>query len=450
MKSISQDESVVCCADNQTLANQRTGQLLGNTRTRTELVAERPSWLQKLSRRLVLGQLQALRFGTLTLHDSGQTLQFGQPDQDGLHAEIYLHNAAAYPMVACNGSVGAGESYIHGFWTTPDLSAVTRLFVRNLEVLDAMEQGLARLGRPALKWMHWLNRNTLEGSRRNIQAHYDLGNELFENFLDPTMMYSAAIFDEPADNLEQAQRNKLERICRKLELKADDHLLEIGTGWGSMAIYAAQHYGCRVTTTTLSEEQFAYASQKVAELGLQDRITLLLRDYRELTGEYDKLVSIEMVEAVGHNYFRTYFEHCARRLKPHGLMLLQAITIRDQRYHQARKSVDFIQRYVFPGGSLPSVSLIAELTRKHTDLAMLHLEDIGLHYAHTLRHWYRNLQNARSHLQQLGYDDYFFRLWEFYLCYCEGGFDERSIGTAQILLSKPDARPDLKLHKHGV
>ena len=449
MKSISQEEPLVCYAEGQTMTDERASELLGKTRARAEKVAERPNWMQKLSRRLVLAQLKALRFGTLILHEDGEILHFGEPDSDGLHAEVYLHSAAAYPMVAGNGSVGAGESYIHGFWTTPDLSAVTRLFVRNLDVLDAMEQGLARLGRPALKWMHWLNRNTLKGSRRNIQAHYDLGNDLFENFLDPSMMYSAAIFPPQCDNLEQAQQHKLERICRKLELKPEDHLLEIGTGWGSMAIYAAQHYGCRVTTTTLSEEQYAYAKDKVAELGLQDRITLLLKDYRELTGEYDKLVSIEMVEAVGHNYFRTYFEHCAQRLKPHGLMLLQAITIRDQRYDQARKSVDFIQRYVFPGGSLPSVSLIGELTRKHTDLAMLHLEDIGLHYAETLRHWYRNLKNARSHLQQLGYDDYFFRLWEFYLCYCEGGFDERSIGTAQILFSKPEARPDLHLHTLG-
>ncbi|WP_304639883.1 class I SAM-dependent methyltransferase [Pseudomonas sp.] len=449
MKDIMQDKTLACCADDQSLLEARASQLLGDTRARAQRVAARRSWVQKLSRRLVLAQLSALRFGTLTVHEEDQVLQFGQDASDGLHAEIYLHSPAAYPMVAGNGSVGAGEAYLHGFWSTPDLSAVTRIFVRNMNVLDAMERGLARLGRPALKWLHWLNRNTLEGSRRNIQAHYDLGNELFKSFLDPTMMYSAAIFPPGCDNLEQAQLNKLERICRKLELKPDDHLLEIGTGWGSMAIYAAQHYGCRVTTTTLSDEQFTYATAKVAELGLQDRITVLLKDYRELKGEYDKLVSIEMVEAVGHNYFRTYFQHCAQRLKPKGLMLLQAITIRDQRYEQARRSVDFIQRFVFPGGSLPSVSLIGELTRRHTDLAMLHMEDIGLHYAQTLRHWHRNLKNARSHLQQLGYDDYFFRLWEFYLCYCEGGFDERSIGTAQILFSKPDARPELHLHNLG-
>ncbi|MEH6565613.1 MAG: cyclopropane-fatty-acyl-phospholipid synthase family protein [Halopseudomonas sp.] len=406
-------------------------------------------WLARLSRQAVLRQLSAINRGTLTVHEDGQTMHFGQPDHDELHAEIHILDAAVYSLIASNGSVGSGEAYIYGYWSSPDLTAVTRLFVRNLDVLDAMETGIARLGAPALKCLHWLNRNTLRGSRRNIQAHYDLGNALFENFLDPSMMYSAAIFPPSEDNLEQAQWNKLKRICNKLELNSDDHLLEIGTGWGSMAIYAATHFGCRVTTTTLSNEQYAFTAQRIRELGLEDRITLLLKDYRELEGEYDKLVSIEMVEAVGHEYFRNYFETCAARLKPQGLMLLQAITIRDQRYEQARRGVDFIQRYIFPGGSLPSVSLIAELTRKHTDLAILHLEDIGSHYARTLRHWHGNLRTARGELQHLGYDDAFFRLWEFYLCYCEGGFIERSISTAQLLLSKPDARPKLDLYALG-
>ncbi|KAA0692382.1 class I SAM-dependent methyltransferase [Halopseudomonas laoshanensis] len=450
MKNSRGESTASCCEPINSDAGERTRALLGATRDLNAEDKTRRSWLVRLSRKLVLKQLKAIERGTITVYDQGEIMHFGQPDSDGLHADIYVHSHAAYPMIATNGSIGSGEAYIHGFWTTPDLTAVTKIFVRNLDVLDAMEKGIARIGLPALKALHRFNRNTLSGSRRNIQAHYDLGNDLFENFLDPTMMYSAAVFPPQGDNLEQAQLNKLERICRKLELSADDHLLEIGTGWGSMAIYAAQHYGCRVTTTTLSKEQLAYATAKVEELGLQDRITLLLQDYRELTGEYDKLVSIEMVEAVGHEYFRTYFETCAKLLKPHGMMLLQAITIRDQRYDQARRSVDFIQRYIFPGGSLPSVSLIGELTRKHTDLSMLHLEDIGSHYARTLRFWHENLKTARGHLEQLGYDDYFFRLWEFYLCYCEGGFLERSIGTAQILLSKPDARPELDLYNLGV
>jgi cyclopropane-fatty-acyl-phospholipid synthase len=393
-----------------------------------------------LLRRAVLRKLEKLRHGLLLIQEGGDTLHFGTPLSE-LRAEIRVNDPAIWGLVAGNGSIGAGEAYIHGYWSTPDLTAVIRIFVANLEVLDAMEGGLARLGRPLVQGLHWLNRNTRRGSRRNIAAHYDLGNELFEQFLDPTMMYSAAMFRSEDDSLEQAQLNKLERICRKLALKPSDHLLEIGTGWGSMALYAATRYGCRVTTTTLSREQHAYTDQRIRDLGLADRVTLLLEDYRDLDGQYDKLVSIEMIEAVGHRYLPTYFEQCARLLKPDGLMLLQAITIRDQRYEQARSSVDFIQRYIFPGGALPSLQKMLDVVTRHTDFNLHHMEDFGLHYARTLRLWHENLRHARQRLEQLGYDDYFYRLWEFYLCYCEGGFLERTIGTAQLLLAKPAARP---------
>ncbi|ALN20455.1 SAM-dependent methyltransferase [Ectopseudomonas mendocina] len=393
-----------------------------------------------LLRRAVLRQLENLRHGLLLIQEGSDTLHFGTP-QSELRAEIRVSDPAVWSLVAGNGSIGAGEAYIHGYWSTPDLTAVIRIFVANLDVLDAMEGGLARLGRPLVQGLHWLNRNTRQGSRRNIAAHYDLGNDLFEQFLDSTMMYSAAMFRNEDDSLEQAQLNKLERICQKLALQPSDHLLEIGTGWGSMALYAASHYGCRVTTTTLSREQHAYTERRIREMGLQDRVTLLLEDYRDLKGQYDKLVSIEMIEAVGHRYLPTYFEQCARLLKPDGLMLLQAITIRDQRYEQACSSVDFIQRYIFPGGALPSVQKMLDVVTRHTDFNLHHMEDFGLHYARTLRLWHENLRQARQRLEQLGYDDYFYRLWEFYLCYCEGGFLERTIGTAQLLLAKPAARP---------
>ncbi|WP_273823977.1 SAM-dependent methyltransferase [Pseudomonas asplenii] len=393
-----------------------------------------------LLRRGVLRQLRALRHGQLLVVEDGERQVFGQPGS-GLLGEIHVQDPAAWGLVAGNGSIGAGEAFIHGYWTSPDLTAVIRVFVSNLDVLDAMEGGLARLGRPFIQGLHWLNRNTRQGSRKNIAAHYDLGNDLFEQFLDPTMMYSAAQFLSPEDSLEQAQLNKLERICQKLELKPGDHLLEIGTGWGSMAIHAAQHYGCKVTTTTLSREQLAYARQRVEALGLQDRITLLLEDYRDLTGQYDKLVSIEMIEAVGHRFLPDYFRQCARLLKSDGLMLLQSITIREQRYEQAKNSVDFIQRYIFPGGALPSVQKLLEVAGQHTDMNLLHMEDFGLHYARTLRLWHENFQQAHPRLAELGYDVYFLRLWEFYLCYCEGGFLERALGTAQLLLAKPAARP---------
>ncbi|MET1078343.1 MAG: cyclopropane-fatty-acyl-phospholipid synthase family protein [Pseudomonas sp.] len=393
-----------------------------------------------LLRRAVLRQLGQLRHGQLVILEGDERLVFGQAGA-ALQAEIQVLDPALWGLVAGNGSIGSGEAYIHGYWTSPDLTAVIRVFVSNLEVLDGMERGLALLGRPLIQGLHWLNRNTRKGSRKNIEAHYDLGNALFEQFLDPTMMYSAAQFLSPEDSLEQAQLNKLERICQKLALKPDDHLLEIGTGWGSMALYAAQHYGCRVTTTTLSQQQYAYTRQRIDALGLGERVTLLLQDYRDLTGQYDKLVSIEMIEAVGHPFLPTYFKRCAGLLKADGLMLLQAITIRDQRYEQAKGTVDFIQRYIFPGGALPSVNKMLDIVTRETDMNLHHMEDFGQHYARTLRLWHDNLRAARTNLEQLGYDSYFYRLWEFYLCYCEGGFIERTIGTAQLLLAKPAAQP---------
>lgn len=391
-----------------------------------------------LLRRGVLRQLSLLKHGQLLVIEDGERLLFGTPGST-LLGEIHVNDPALWGMVAGNGSIGAGEAFIHGYWSSPDLTAVVRVFVSNLDVLDAMEGGLARISRPLVQGLHWLNRNTRKGSQKNIAAHYDLGNDLFEEFLDPTMMYSAGQFLRPDDSLEQAQLNKLQRICQKLALQPGDHLLEIGTGWGSMALYAAQHYGCRVTTTTLSKEQYAFTAQRIEQLGLQDRVTLLLQDYRDLTGQYDKLVSIEMIEAVGHRFLPTYFKQCAQLLKSNGLMLIQAITIREQRYEQACRNVDFIQRYIFPGGALPSVQKMLDVVSRNTDMNLLHMEDFGLHYARTLRLWHENFRHAHGRLTELGYDDYFLRLWEFYLCYCEGGFLERAIGTAQLLLAKPAA-----------
>ncbi|MBV6288196.1 SAM-dependent methyltransferase [Pseudomonas aegrilactucae] len=393
-----------------------------------------------LLKRAVMGRLNHLRHGALVVIEPACVHHFGSAGAP-VQGQIQIVDEAVWAMIATNGSIGAGEAYIQGYWTSPDLTAVVRVLVSNLDVLDGLEGGLARLGRPLLYAAHWLNRNTRRGSRRNIAAHYDLGNTLFEQLLDPSMMYSAAMFRTPEDSLEQAQQYKLQRICQKLDLSATDHLLEIGTGWGGLAMYAARHYGCRVTTTTVSAEQYAYARQRVEAEGLQDRITLLLEDYRDLEGQFDKLVSIEMIEAVGHRYLSTYFKQCARLLKPDGLMLLQSITIREQRYAQACRSVDFIQRYIFPGGALPSVSVLLHVLGRDTDLNLHHMEDFGLHYARTLRCWHHNLQKARQPLQALGYDDSFYRLWEFYLCYCEGGFMERAIGTAQLLLAKSEARP---------
>jgi cyclopropane-fatty-acyl-phospholipid synthase len=395
--------------------------------------------LGSLARRAVLAQLRQLSRGHLRLISQGRQWTFGDVASP-LYAEVEIVDEAAWGLVAGNGSIGAGEGYIHGYWRSPDLAAVTRLFVANLDVLDAMEGGLARLARPALRLLHHFNRNTRRGARRNILAHYDLGNALFERLLDPTMMYSAARFDSAEQSLEQAQSSKLRQICQRLELKPGEHLLEIGSGWGSLAIHAALQHGCRVTTTTLSAAQHTHTLQRVKALGLERLVTVLHEDYRDLRGRFDKLVSIEMIEAVGHRYLPTYFRQCAALLKDDGLMLLQAITIRDQRYAQARRSVDFIQRYIFPGGALPSLSVLLDTASRQTALNLVHLEDFGQDYARTLRHWRDNLRHSRTELARLGYDDTFQRLWEFYLCYCQGGFEERTIGVAQMLWAGPQAR----------
>jgi len=375
------------------------------------------------------------------LLDSGTRHHYGaRTVRCPLEVTVRVHDARFWSELAFGGSIGAGEAYMEGYWSTDDLTALVRVLLQNRDVLDGMETGLARLTVPLQKSLHWLNRNTREGSRRNIAAHYDLGNDFFSLFLDPTMMYSSAIFERPEMTLEEAQRERLHRICRKLELKPGDHLLEIGTGWGGLAIHAAQHYGCRVTTTTISREQFGHARERVAAAGLADRVTLLLEDYRDLRGRYDKLASIEMIEAVGHAFYDTYFRQCGRLLEDEGLMLLQAITIADQRYAAARRSVDFIQRHIFPGSTIPSVSVMLDSLTRSTDMKLVHLEDIGPHYATTLRKWRENFLASLDRVRALGYPERFVRMWEFYLCYCEGGFEERAIGDVQMLLAKPGSR----------
>lgn len=399
------------------------------------------SWNQNVAKRMMFKLLARLRVGCLRIHEGDERYEFGQPaDQADVVADLHIHNPQTYADVAFGGSIGSGEAYMCGYWSSPNLTNVIRLFVRNLAALDAMDKSQSLVSQVLLKAFHWINRNTKEGSRKNISAHYDLGNDFFSLFLNSSMMYSSAIYPESDASLEIASSYKLQRVCEKLQLNADDHLLEIGTGWGGMAIYAAQYYGCKVTTTTISKEQRDFALARVAEAGLQDQITVLFDDYRDLSGQYSKLVSIEMIEAVGHEHYANYFSTCARLLKDNGLMLLQAITISDQRYDQARRSVDFIQRYIFPGGSLPSMAVISDLVCRHTDFNILHMEDIGEHYARTLHDWRQRFLAQLDAVRTRGFDERFIRMWEFYLCYCEGGFRERSIGTAQVLLAKPDYR----------
>lgn len=394
-----------------------------------------------LAKRMLFRVLDNIGTGSLTLHDNGEIRQFGQQTTASApHAEVFIHNPEVYRKVLTGGTIASGEAYIDGDWTATNLTEVTRLFSANLAMMEAMEAKQHWYMRLGLTIAHKFNRNTHEGSRRNISAHYDLGNDFFRLFLDPTMMYSAAVFDRKDASLDQAATDKLDAICQQLELDPGDHLMEIGTGWGGMAIHAAQHYGCRVTTTTISREQYEHASQRVRELGLDDRITVLCEDYRNLQGSFDKLVSIEMIEAVGHDFYSSYFNCCSRLLKDTGKMVIQAITISDQRYDSARRSVDYIKRYIFPGGCLPSLAVIADHLARDTDMQMVHLRDITRDYAITLAHWRQRFLQELDAVREMGFDDRFIRMWEFYLCYCEGGFRERIIGTVQLSFAKPGYR----------
>lgn len=398
------------------------------------------SLLASLGRRLLFAQLGKLQHGELIIVDDTGKRHFGQRSAEALSAVIHVDHPQLYADVAFGGSVGAGEAYIRGLWRCDDLVSLVRLFVLNRDVLNGMDSGWAWLSKPFLKLFHFWNRNSKAGSARNIAAHYDIGNELYKLMLDDTMAYSCGIFRTEHATLREASVEKFDTACRKLQLKPTDHLLEIGTGWGGMAIHAAKNYGCRVTTTTISKQQYDLAKQKVSAAGLQDRITLLLDDYRDLQGQYDKLVSIEMIEAVGANYLDTYLGKCASLLKPDGAMLLQAITLQDQFYKQVLKSVDFIQRYIFPGSFIPSVNAISNSMTRVTDLKITHLEDFGPHYAITLHHWRERFLESLPEVRKLGYSDSFIRMWEYYLCYCEGGFMERQLGLAQVLFTKPGYR----------
>jgi cyclopropane-fatty-acyl-phospholipid synthase len=391
--------------------------------------------LTALARRLFFARLAALRHGRLRIREGSETHVFGGPS-GGLDATLVVRDPACSSEIAFGGSIGAGESYMLGHWRSDDLGTLMRLMLQNREALDALETGIARITAPLRRFAHWLHRNTRAGSRRNISAHYDLGNDLFRLFLDETMMYSCAFFERPEMTLAEASTAKLDRICRSLALGPGDHVLEIGTGWGGFALHAAGRYGCRVTTTTISPSQHALAVERIRAAGLDDRVTVLLEDYRDLRGRYDKLVSIEMIEAVGHQYLGDYFRCCAGLLNPGGRMLLQAITIADRHYFRTRDEVDFIKRYIFPGAFIPAISAMAQAMAVSSDLRIVHLEDIGPHYATTLARWRDNFLSNLARVRALGYPDTFIRMWEFYFCYCEAGFAERQLGDVQMVLAR--------------
>ncbi|WP_420890911.1 class I SAM-dependent methyltransferase [Marinobacter suaedae] len=406
--------------------------------TPDQAVAPNP-WADRMARKLVVQQFERLAHGRLLVKDvDGENLTFGDGDSRYPAAELLVHDSSTWRDLLTGGSVGAAEAFVAGDWSSPDLVALLRFFTRNIDRMNAFEDRYSWVTKPALKGLHWLNRNTKEGSRKNISAHYDLGNDLFEMFLDPSMMYSSAIYPNDESSLDEAATHKLDTICRKLDLKPTDHVIEIGTGWGGFAIHAAKHYGCHVTTTTISSEQLELARTRVKEEGLEEQITLLFDDYRDLEGKFDKLVSIEMIEAVGPQFLDSYISQINQLLKPDGLALIQAITMPEQRYQRALKNVDFIQRCIFPGSFIPSFGAILDSVRSRSNLVMTHAEDIGFHYARTLSDWCKRFMAQGDKVEKLGYDLAFRRLWQFYFAYCEAGFSERAIGVSQLLLAKPE------------
>ncbi|GGY75449.1 cyclopropane-fatty-acyl-phospholipid synthase [Cellvibrio zantedeschiae] len=398
-------------------------------------------WLDIFARKILLQLLQKIENGHLTLEDKGEIYSFGEAQESAtLIAHISVTHPAFYRQVVFGGSIGAGEAYMFKNWWSPDLVQVIRLMAINMPVLQQLDSKWSAAFNIACRIAHRLRPNTIAKARENISAHYDLGNDFFRLFLDSTMLYSAAIYPSESSTLEEASLNKMAHICKRLRLNAHDHLLEIGAGWGGMAIFAAKTTGCRVTSVTISKEQFIYATEWVKREGLEKQVTVLLQDYRLIEGTFDKLVSIEMIEAVGHEFYGEYFSKCSSLLKPDGLMLIQAITIQDQRFEYARKNTDFIQQYIFPGGCLPSNTVVANHITEDTDMQIVGLEDITQDYARTLADWRKAFSQNLDAVKAQGFDEVFMRMWDFYLCYCEGGFTERAISTAQYVFAKPLAR----------
>ena len=397
--------------------------------------------IQRFARRILFALLKRVAHGQIVVKDGGEQHIFGSTRGDTqVRAVVTVHDPRLYPTVAFGGSIGSGEAYMSGYWSCDDLTALFRIVSKNKDVIDNIELGWARIKAPLYKHFAKVRGNSRRGSRKNIADHYDLGNDFYALFLDDTMAYSCGIFENGASRLKEASVAKFDRICKKLSLGPKDHVLEIGTGWGGFALHAAGRYGCRVTTTTISERQFAFAQKRIHDAGLADKVTILQKDYRDLTGQYDKLVSIEMIEAVGHLYLDTFFKCCSDRLKETGMMLLQAITLPDQSYDLQLKTVDFIKRYIFPGSFIPSVTAISTAMTRSTDLRLFHLEEISPHYATTLRQWRERFQKNLPKVRELGFSEPFIRMWEYYLCYCEGGFQERYLGDVQMLLVKPFCR----------
>jgi cyclopropane-fatty-acyl-phospholipid synthase len=388
-----------------------------------------------------------LKGGTLTVVDPAGTHRFGEGAPE---VTMVVHDPSVYWSTLRQGSVGLGRDYADGLWDCDDLTTLTRVLNRGLRPVTAVQDAVGQAVGASTDWLRRLRPPPKHSDRYNIQAHYDLSNDFFALMLDETMTYSSAMFVQPDMSLADAQRVKLDRLCIKLGLGPDDHVVEIGTGWGGFACHAAANYGCRVTTTTISDAQFEFASKRVVDEGLADLVTVLDQDYRDLRGTYDKLVSIEMIEAVDWRQYDMFFRACAGLLHERGLMALQAITVEDRSFERAKNGTDFVREYIFPGGCIPSMEAITRSLRRATPMVVIDVEDIGRHYAETLRRWHQNLAECTVEVTALGLDARFQRLWNFYLCYCEGAFLERHISDVQMVLAMPDWQAPMSLREATV
>ena len=384
-------------------------------------------------------KLSHLNVGCISVVDGVDKFSFGDPGSE-LQVNVQVHSQEFYVMTGSGGAMGIAEAYILGYWTSDDVVMLMRIILKNRSILLSLNNGFAKILSPINKLIHRSRQNTLKGSKENILAHYDLSNDFYKLWLDPTMTYSCAYFKDTNTTLEDASIEKLDRMCRKLKLSEKDNILEVGTGWGSFSIHAAKNYGCSITTTTISDAQYEYAKARVLEEGLESKINVINKDYRKLDGQYDKIVSIEMIEAVGYEYISEYFRKLSSLLKPDGLMALQGITYNDQNFDTYKDSVDFIKKYIFPGSCLISISQIIDVIKNKTDLSMIDMEDITRHYAETLNRWRKNFMSVLPEVKEMGYSKAFINMWEFYFLYCEAGFLERNIGDVQLVFAKSGAR----------
>ena len=400
---------------------------------------KKPTLLSAVFKKIILKKFTNLQFGYIHLTDGNESYSYGDNSSE-MKVEIEILSSEFYVFLGSGGLLGVAEAYTAGYWRADDILILIRLIIKNSKVMEKLDSGWAKLIRPLNTYIHRKRQNTLSGSKENILAHYDLSNDFYKLWLDETMTYSCGVFENDKSTLKEASIEKLDRICRKLDLKPNDNILEIGTGWGSFAIHAAKKYGCHITTTTISDAQYEYAKQRIIDEGLEGKIKLLNQDYRNLSGTFDKIISIEMIEAVGHEYVELFFEKISKLLKKNGLFALQGITFNDHKFDEYKNSVDFIKKYIFPGSCLISISQITNAIKNRTDLEVVNLEDISKHYSKTLYEWRKNFMNVLPEVKSLGFSNAFINMWEFYFIYCEAGFIERNIGDYQVIFAKSGVR----------